>query len=83
MAAVAEPVVFALESRAIAEVQEPDQPAALAASVALAPIHKLPREQRPSRESNATNISRAFADRALRLHFQEVADHLMTAFGQY
>ena len=57
--------------------------AALAAFSALAPTHRFPRKPRPSQESNATSVSLAFAGLALRLHFQEIADHLVTAFGQY
>ncbi len=77
--------VFARELQAIPEAPGPalGQPAGLAVFSALAPRHKFPRKPRPSRESNATSVSLAFADLALRLHFQKVADHLVTAFGQY
>ena len=77
---MAEQVVSALELKAIPGLPGSEQPATLAA---LVPTHKFQRRQRPSRESNATSVPRAFADLALRLHFQEVADHLVTAFGQY
>ena len=47
----------------------------------LAPMQKY--KPRLLRESNATNVSPAFAELASRLHFQEVADHLVTALGQH
>jgi hypothetical protein len=58
----------------------PEQPVILAA---IAPRRKFPHKQRSSQESNATSVSLAFVEVALRLHFQEVADHLVTALGQY
>ena len=77
--------VFARELQAIPEAPGPalGQPAGLAVFSVLASRHKFPRKPRPSRESNATSVSLAFADLALRLHFQKVANHLVTAFGQY
>jgi hypothetical protein len=74
------PAVFALEQRAIPGVPEPEQSATQAA---FAPTHRFLHKPQLSQESNATSVSLAFADLALRLHFQEVADHLVTALGQY
>ena len=50
---------------------------------ALAPTHKFQHKPRLLQESNATSVSLAFAELASRLHFQEVADHLVTTFGQH
>ena len=74
-----EPAAFAPEQRAIAAVQPLELSAMLAE---FAPTHRPPRKP-PSQQSNATRVSPAFAELALRLHSQEITDHLMTALGQH
>jgi hypothetical protein len=48
-----------------------------------APAQKAPPKLPQSQRSNATSFFAAIAELASRLHSQEIADHLMTALGQY